>query len=36
MSRFQTFDPNTATGKPKDLLTAVHAKLGRDLNMVGV
>jgi len=36
MSRFQTFDPNTATGKSKDLLTAVHAKLGRDLNMAGV
>lgn len=36
MSRFQTFDPNTATGKAKDLLTAVHTKLGRDLNMAGV
>lgn len=36
MSRFQTFDPNTATGKSKDLLTAIHTKLGRDLNMAGV
>lgn len=36
MSRFQTFDPNTATGTSKDLLTAVHTKLGRDLNMAGV
>jgi uncharacterized peroxidase-related enzyme len=36
MSRFQTLNPNTATGKSKDLLTAVHNKLGRDLNMAGV
>lgn len=36
MSRFQTFDPNTATGKSNELLSAVHAKLGRDLNMAGV
>lgn len=36
MSRFQTFDPNTATGKSKELLTAVHTKLGRDLSMTGV
>jgi uncharacterized peroxidase-related enzyme len=36
MSRFPTFNPNTATGKSKDLLTAVHVKLGRDLNMAGV
>lgn len=36
MSRFQSFDPITATGKSKDLLTAVKTKLGRDLNMAGV
>lgn len=36
MSRFQTFDPTTATGKAKDLLTAVKTKLGRDLSMAGV
>jgi hypothetical protein len=28
MSRFQSFDPTTATGKAKDLLTAVKTKLG--------
>ncbi len=36
MSRFQSFDPTTATGKAKDLLTAVKTKLGRDLAMTGV
>jgi uncharacterized peroxidase-related enzyme len=36
MSRFQSFDPTTATGKAKDLLTAVKTKLGRDLSMTGV
>jgi uncharacterized peroxidase-related enzyme len=36
MSRFQTFDPSTASGKSKDLLDAVKSKLGRDLSMAGV
>lgn len=36
MSRFRSFDPTTATGKSKDLLTAVKTKLGRDLSMAGV
>jgi hypothetical protein len=36
MSRFQSFDPTTATGKSQDLLKAVKAKLGRDLAMTGV
>ncbi|WP_263359860.1 carboxymuconolactone decarboxylase family protein [Acidicapsa ligni] len=36
MSRFQTFNSTTATGKSKDLLTAIHTKLGRDLSMAGV
>lgn len=36
MSRFQTFNPSTASGKSKDLLDAVKSKLGRDLNMAGV
>lgn len=36
MSRLQSFDPTTATGKAKDLLSAVKAKLGRDLSMTGV
>jgi uncharacterized peroxidase-related enzyme len=36
MSRFKSFDPTTATGKAKDLLSAVKAKLGRDLSMTGV
>jgi len=36
MSRFQSFDPTTATGKAQDLLSAVKAKLGRNLSMTGV
>lgn len=36
MSRFQSFDSTTATGKSQDLLKAVKAKLGRDLAMTGV
>jgi uncharacterized peroxidase-related enzyme len=36
MSRFQSFDPATATGKAKDLLAVVKTKLGRDLSMTGV
>ena len=36
MSRLQSFDPTTASGKAKELLTAVKTKLGRDLSMTGV
>ena len=36
MSRFQSFDPTTASGKSQDLLKAVKSKLGRNLNMAGV
>lgn len=36
MSRLQTVNPSTATGKSKDLLDAVKAKLGRAPNMAKV
>ena len=36
MSRLQTINPSTATGKSKDLLDAVKAKLGRAPNMTKV
>ena len=36
MSRFQPFDPDTASGKSQDLLKAVKSKLGHNLNMAGV
>jgi uncharacterized peroxidase-related enzyme len=34
MSRFSTIDPNVATGKAKELLDAVHGKLGVVPNMM--
>jgi len=34
MSRFKTISPESATGKAKDLLQAVHAKLGMVPNMM--
>ena len=34
MPRLQAIDPNTATGKAKELLNAVHAKLGMTPNLL--
>lgn len=36
MSRIQTIDPKQATGKAKDLLNGVHAKLGMTPNLMRV